>query len=566
MKKILIIILAIFLTSCTKNLDILEPINIDNKVLIEASDEYQKNIFKSNSIKQKIIWDKNIRFTYCDNLSKYNNKEDYYQSEDFLLLKEKIKNKIYYTNYNIKYNFPKKINEFCKTNDSTKYILWWTTKYNTIIIWKYDKILDTFEVIDFKWNFNKYYMNKWWNISWRNYWDTSLEKYYYKYVESKKDITWFWIKNKNIIPFANYWVSITWSAESAPWIFSDILHLFSNKSREYCEWWLTPEWKLSVCFVDIFYDIDFVKNEIKDSRVCSYYVDDTWKVKILEKCFDFKENYKWYNLKYKAKWIDIYQDNSWNLSVLDIDLNSTNISFWWVNTTYKKFKWENLEWHVDEYWVVQIPDSYDVKSISKIEYENKNSKLYRFNRYKAKNFPSTIKLEYRKKYNTNAVINWQFFDQNKNPTFLSFPLKSWWKIINSHIDNDIPKRTFIIDVDWNTKIIEWYKKEYLKNKNYEELIVGFSPDVNSNKNSKIWRTYVWIKNSKNIVFFIAKNKTQKEMNKIISNYWIKKDNIIMMDWWPSSQFAYYENNWPWSEWQQFYWKWEVPHYFLIYTD
>jgi hypothetical protein len=31
------------------------------------------------------------------------------------------------------------------------------------------------------------------------------------------------------------------------------------------------------------------------------------------------------------------------------------------------------------------------------------------------------------------------------------------------------------------------------------------------------------------VFFVAKDKTQEEMNKIISDYGIKKENIIMMD-------------------------------------
>jgi hypothetical protein len=56
------------------------------------------------------------------------------------------------------------------------------------------------------------------------------------------------------------------------------------------------------------------------------------------------------------------------------------------------------------------------------------------------------------------------------------------------------------------------------------------------------------------------------MNKIISDYGIKKENIIMMDWWPSSQFAYYDNKWPWSEREQFYGEWKVPHYFIIYAD
>lgn len=563
MKKILILIWMILLSSCTHIEWQLEDIKINENKVTAVSDEELQAVFwefddeniwekekEQKDITQKILWDENAKFTYCDSLSKYDKQDDYYKTDDIILLEKAIENITYSTDYNITYNFPKKIAEFCKTNDSKKYILWWITEYNTIILWKYDKDLDLFEVIEFKWNFSKYYMNKWWFITWRNYGDISLEKYYKEYIESKKDITWFWIKNKNIIPFANYWVTITWHAESAPWIFSDILQFFSQSTREYCEWWLTSEWKLSVCFVDIFYDVDLDKNEIKDSRVCSYYVDDNWEIKTLEKCFDFNEYYKWYNLKYKAKWMDIYQDETWDLSILDIDLDSAIVDFAWANTDYEK----TGEWY------------YRRTLKTELEYENENSKLYRFNRFDANEFPNTFPREYYIKNNTLAVINWQFFDQTKTPTFLSFPLKSWWKVINSHIDNEIPKRTFIIDWDWNAKILEWYKKEYLENPNYKELIVWFTPDVEARKDDKIWRTYIWINNSKNVVFFVAKDKTQEEMNKIISDYGIKKENIIMMDWWPSSQFAYYDNKWPWSEREQFYGEWKVPHYFIIYAD
>lgn len=270
-----------------------------------------------------------------------------------------------------------------------------------------------------------------------------------------------------------------------------------------------------------------IKEEIFKNRVCSYYINDNWNISKLEKCFDIDHNKNWYKLKTKVKWIDFYQDETWDLSILDIDLNSAKINFWWVN--------------IDE----------------------ENSKEFeKFSRIYAKD----LKYDW-KKYNNYAIINGQFFTNVKDKkTALSFPLKSDWKIITDYVDNEISKRTFIIDKNWNAKILEWYKNEYLKNNNYKELIVGFNPEVNARKNSKIWRTYIWINNSKNVVFFIAKEKNQKEMNKIISDYWIKTENIIMMDWWPSSQFAFYENGWPWSEWEQFYWKWKVPHFFMIYDD
>ena len=225
---------------------------------------------------------------------------------------------------------------------------------------------------------------------------------------------------------------------------------------------------------------------------------------------------------YKQNGSKLFQTKNKDLSIIDIDLNSSWISFWGVKIT-------------------------------------NNSDFNKFEKSYAKDFNY-------KKYNLYFLINWQFFTNIKDKnTGLSFPLKSDWKIITDYVDNEIPKRTFIIDNNWNAKILEWYKKEFLENKNYKEVIVAFTPEVKARKNAKIWRTYIWVKSPKEIVFFVAKNKTQEEMNKIISDYWIKKDNTIMMDWWPSSQFAYYENNWPWSEWEQFYWKWEVPHFFVIYN-
>jgi len=228
------------------------------------------------------------------------------------------------------------------------------------------------------------------------------------------------------------------------------------------------------------------------------------------------------NLIKTNSWIGFYQNKAKSLSILEVDLNSAWIDFWGVD-------------------------------------ESKKEDFYRFKRHFAREF------DY-KKYNAYFFVNWQFFDQNKNPTFLSFPLKSDWKIISDYLDNDIPKRTFIIDKNKNAKILKWYEKKYLENDNYRELIVWFYPDVKANKNAKIWRTYIWLLSSKKVVFFITKNRTQEEMNKIIWDYWIKKDNIIMMDGWPSSQFAFYENNWPWSTWKQFYGWWEVPQVFIIYNE
>ena len=166
---------------------------------------------------------------------------------------------------------------------------------------------------------------------------------------------------------------------------------------------------------------------------------------------------------------------------------------------------------------------------------------------------------------------------DKERTWLSFPIKSHWDgIINdiegmwhtrapvreTYIDNEIPKRTIVITQDWSAKILEWYSEEYLNNPEYLELSVAFTPDVTARRDEAIWRSYIWLKCENdicnNIIFFVADNKTQADMDTIIADYWVERDNIIMMDWWPSAQFSY-----AWEE-KTFYWKWKVPQFNIIY--
>jgi len=225
--------------------------------------------------------------------------------------------------------------------------------------------------------------------------------------------------------------------------------------------------------------------------------------------------------KYNQNWIKFIQNKTGNISIIEVNTNIASLSFGWVKI-------------------------------------NKISDFDKFDKSYAKDF-SENNLKNKK---IVATINWQFFTNlEKKNTALSFPLKSDWKILTDYMDNKIPKRTFVIDNNWNAKILEWYKKEFLENKNYKEVIVAFTPEVSARREAKIWRTYIWIKSPKNVIFFIAKNKNQEQMNKIISDYWIKKENIIMMDWWPSSQFSFYENN----KFKQYYGWWAVPQFFVIYN-
>lgn len=529
MKKILLFLL-IFLTSCTNKENL---INQNQETKTSTWEIISWPIQELEEAKTYNYFTKNTKFTYCDWVSNYENKQDFYETEDVKLLFEKLNT----------------IREYCKTSDWNKYIFW---AYNDFLfpdikIFTYDKSLDKIWITDENIYFRSY-IEKWWDISPRNYWDISLEKYLENYIQSKNKLAWFWVKNWNIIPFSTYWVSITWHQESAPWVFSNIGQFFSQKTRNYCQSGLTPEWKLSVCFVDIFYDYNFVENRISQSRICSYYIDDNWEIKTLEKCLDFDYKKAWYKLYSKSKWLDFYQNEDATVSILELNLDSSNISFAWLNTKF--VKWEN-------WWDNEV----------ELEYEAENSVFNRFNKYYAKEFRDKIDFDSRK-YFVNAFVNGQFFTHLKpdEKTGLSFPIKSHGKIITSYMDNEIPKRTFVIDKYENAKIFEWYDKKYLENPDYKELIVAFSPEVNARKNEEIWRTYIWLKDSKTIVFFIAKNKNQKQMNEIIKNYWIKEENIIMMDGWPSSQFAYFNNKWPGSEFEQYYWQWTVPHYFVIYND
>ncbi|MDP2091054.1 MAG: phosphodiester glycosidase family protein [Candidatus Gracilibacteria bacterium] len=232
-------------------------------------------------------------------------------------------------------------------------------------------------------------------------------------------------------------------------------------------------------------------------------------------------------LVHQEKGIKLFQNSSKEISIIDVDLNNAGVSFGMVNSSTGKIF---------------------------IDYEKSTSKKDRFYRFYPKD------LSVGKNNKVFAMVNGQFFNAEKNPTFLSFPLKSAGKIINSYVDNDLAKRTIIIDKNENLKIIEGYDEKDLFNTNNKELIVAFNPSVDSSIDSKVGRSYIGIKGDKNIIFFIAKNKTQLEMDQLITEYGITKNNVIMMDGGPSAQFSYFNNGL-----NSFYGKWAVPQYNIIYN-
>ncbi len=238
--------------------------------------------------------------------------------------------------------------------------------------------------------------------------------------------------------------------------------------------------------------------------------------------------------KYKSitskKWIELFQSKDKDVSIIEVDLEKAWVSFWWLVKKEKFYK-----------------------------------KIY----------AHEIVLLLKNKQEIFAAINWAFFldVKDKNQTGLSFPIKSQWlkkidefkkEVKEEYIDNEIPKRTLVITKEGNAKIFEWYNSKYLENKNYSEVSVAFSPDVKARRDAKIWRSYIWLKCKEdicsNIIFFVADNKTQADMDEIIKNYWVSRDNIIMMDGGPSAQFSYI-----WEE-KTFYWKWKVPQFNIIYEE
>jgi hypothetical protein len=92
--------------------------------------------------------------------------------------------------------------------------------------------------------------------------------------------------------------------------------------------------------------------------------------------------------------------------------------------------------------------------------------LKRYKRYYADDFSNHFDSK-----NVFAFINGQFFNQLIDSTSLSFPVKSDGKIINSYVDNDIKKSTFVITKNNTAKIIHDYNAEFLQNPDYTEVIV-----------------------------------------------------------------------------------------------
>ena len=242
---------------------------------------------------------------------------------------------------------------------------------------------------------------------------------------------------------------------------------------------------------------------------------------------NIEKNLANYSLESFVPWANLYQNEQKDVSIFRVDLKEANISVGGVEIT-----------------------------------DEDETNLKRYKRYLADDFSNNYdgRIEGT---NIFAFINGQFFNQLIDSTSLSFPVKSNGKIINSYVDNDIKKSTFVITKNNTAKIIHDYNAEILENPDYSEVIVWAHKDVNARRNDEVWRTYIGLDENNFVYFVIAKSKTQAQMQEIMWELWIWENDFMMMDGGPSSQFAYYDSDGPGTKFQRFYWEWEAPQYFII---
>ena len=296
MKKIIpLIFLTIFLFSCQAENNQVNNITIEKtkqKIETETIEEIEKNITlenekkykNSNKNKLKIDWSnekiaKLNCVSWAFNLGDSDEKmKNFRENKETKLLQKKV------DDFNEKhiYNDPSHdvrwfsyfVSEYCKNKESDKYIFW-TQDKPIFRFWRYDKDLDIIEPAIFKYKTFDYI---WWMrfISWYN---IKLEKYYEKYAKENK-FNWFWKRVWNKILIKDF-------ARPIENTYKELKGFLKEKNSKYCYNWLTQKWNKAICFADVYYSYDFVKNILTEDKICTYYIDDNWKIQTLESCKEF---------------------------------------------------------------------------------------------------------------------------------------------------------------------------------------------------------------------------------------------------------------------------------------
>jgi len=298
LKKIIpLIFLTIFLFSCQAENNQVNNITREKtkqKIETEIIEEIEKNITlenekkykNSNKNKLKIDWS-NEKIAKLDldcvswafNLGDSDEKmKNFRENKETKLLQKKVDD----FNERHIYNDPSHdvrwfsyfVSEYCKNKESDKYIFW-TQDKPIFRFWRYDKKNDTIEPAIFKYKTFDYI---WWMrfISWYN---IKLEKYYKKYAKENK-FNWFWKRVWNKILIKDF-------ARPIESTYKELKDFLKEKNSKYCYNWLTPKWNKAICFADVYYSYDFIKNILTEDKICTYYIDDYWNIKTLENCKEF---------------------------------------------------------------------------------------------------------------------------------------------------------------------------------------------------------------------------------------------------------------------------------------
>lgn len=261
MKKIvLIIFLSLVLASCWNKKE-------DLKIEIEKNTNTWV-VVESKEKENKIKWLNNEKYNFkCfkreknkDNLNNLVNKEDI----EILQKKVNMFNDMsYYDNEN---DFARSVLEYCKTEDSKKYVFL-TTDKPRYVFWRYDKDLDIIEPAIFKY---------------KTFDDIrSVIRIYWSNIKlGENKYNWFWKREWDNILINDFWRPINKE-------YKELDFFLKEKNKKYCYNWLTSGWKRAFCFADTYYKYNFIENILKETKICTYYFDDNWNKQVLESCKEF---------------------------------------------------------------------------------------------------------------------------------------------------------------------------------------------------------------------------------------------------------------------------------------
>jgi len=160
--------------------------------------------------------------------------------------------------------------------------------------------------------------------------------------------------------------------------------------------------------------------------------------------------------------------------------------------------------------------------------------------------PSFYRQSLTSLYNNNnssglfSAVNGQFFDNESSITGVAFPVKTQGLIRSSAVWDNLSKRTFMINYSGYAYIKNGYSSSYLNDSNMKEVLVGLHPNVNKSSVLSIGRSYIGgVTQGCNpsyatcahryVLFFVAKNKRQSQMQSIASSWGVHSNSLVMMD-------------------------------------